>query len=49
MLVVVFDGSARVKMKSGAYSAVVCELQEWKIVAVASEYTADLTVNEAEY
>ena len=47
--VVSFDGSARVKRKSGAYSAVIWELPGWKIVAAASEYTSDLTVNEAEY
>lgn len=26
-----------------------CELPEWKIVAPASEYTSDLTVNEADF
>ena len=43
-----FDGSARLKMKRGAYRAVVREILEWMIVA-ASGYTADLTANEAEY
>ena len=47
--VVSFDGSSRVKRKSGAYSAVIWELPGWKIVAAASEYTSDLTVNKAEY
>ena len=47
--VVSFDGSARTKRKGGAYSATVCKLPEWKIVAAAAEYATDLTVNEAEY
>ena len=49
LLMVSFDRSARVKMNSGAYSAVVWERLEWNVVAAASEYTADMTVNEAEY
>ena len=49
LLVASFDGSARVKRKSGAYSAIIWKPPKWTIVAVASEYTPDLTVNEAEY
>ena len=49
LLVISFDGSARVKRKSGAYSAIVWKLLEWNIVAAASEYAMDLTVNGAEY
>uniref|UniRef100_H3H554 Uncharacterized protein n=1 Tax=Phytophthora ramorum TaxID=164328 RepID=H3H554_PHYRM len=49
LLVVSFDGSARVKRSAGAYSAIVWQLPEWSIVAAASEFTVDLTVNEAEY
>ena len=49
LLVISFDGSARVKRKSGAYSAIVWKLVEWTIVQTASEYAIDLTVNAAEY
>ena len=49
LLVASFDGSARVKKKGGAYSAIVWKLLEWTIVAAASEFAKDLTVNEAEY
>ena len=49
MLVASFDGSARVKRKSGAYSAIIWKLPEWTIVASASGFTPDLTVNGAEY
>ncbi|CAI5732025.1 unnamed protein product [Peronospora farinosa] len=49
LLVVSFDGSARVKRKGGAYSAIVWKLPEWTIVAAASEFATNLTVNEAEY
>ena len=49
LLVASFDGSARVKRKGGAYSAIIWKLPEWTIVADAFEYTPDLTVNEAEY
>ena len=49
LLVVSFDGSARTKRKSGAYSAIVWKLPEWTIISAASEYAADLTVNAAEY
>ena len=44
-----FDGSARVKRKSGACSAIVWRLPGWKVVAAASEFVPDLTVIEAEY
>ena len=49
LLVVSFDGSARTKRKGGSYSAIIWNLPEWTIVAAASEYATDLTVNEAEY
>ena len=49
LLVVSFDGSSRIKRKSGSYSVIVWELLEWTIIAAASEYAADLTVNAAEY
>ncbi|KAE9057988.1 hypothetical protein PF007_g31455 [Phytophthora fragariae] len=49
LLVVSFDGSARVKRGGGAYSAIVWQLPQWKVVFAASEYMAELTVNEAEY
>ncbi|OWZ02061.1 reverse transcriptase [Phytophthora megakarya] len=47
LLVVRFDGSARVKRSGGAYSAVVC-LPKWTVVEAMSEYMPDLTVNEAD-
>jgi ribonuclease HI/transposase InsO family protein len=49
LLVVSFDGSARVKRSAGAYGAIVWKLPGWSIVAAASEFAPDLTVNEAEY
>nr|KAE8918897.1 hypothetical protein PF009_g30790 [Phytophthora fragariae] len=49
LLVVSFDGSVRVKRGGGAYSAIVWQLPQWKVVFAASEYMAELTVNEAEY
>ena len=49
LLVVSFDGSARIKKKGGSYSAVVWKLPKWTIVAAESRYAHDLTVNEAEY
>jgi hypothetical protein len=49
LLVASFDGSARVKRSGGAYRAIIWQLPEWTIVSAASEYAADLTVNEAEY
>ncbi|OWY93606.1 reverse transcriptase [Phytophthora megakarya] len=49
LLVVGFDGSARVRRSGGAYSAVVWKLPEWTVVEAMSEYMPDLTVNEAEY
>ena len=49
LLVASFDGSARVKKKSGAYSAIIWKLPEWTIIAAASMFATDLTVNEAEY
>ena len=47
--VVSFDGSARVKKKGGAYSAIVWKLPEWTIVTASSKFAEGLTVNEAEY
>ena len=49
LLVVSFDGSARVKGKGGAYSAIVWKLPDWTIAVAASKFATDLTVNEAEY
>ena len=49
LLVISFDGSAPIKKEGGAYSAIIWKLPEWTIVAAASEFTTDLTVNEAEY
>ena len=40
------DGSARVKRKCGACSAIVGRLTGWKIVAAAYEVVLDLNVNE---
>ena len=47
LLVASFDGSARVKKKSGAYSAIIWKLPEWTIVAAASMFATDLAVTEA--
>ena len=44
-----FDGSARVKRKGGACSAILWRLSGWKVVDVSPELVPDLTVNEAEY
>ena len=44
-----FDGSARVKRKCGACSAIVWRLPDWKVVDAAYELVPDLTINEAEY
>ncbi|POM66393.1 Reverse transcriptase [Phytophthora palmivora] len=49
LLVVSFDGSARVKRSGGAYSGIVWSLSEWTVISAASKYKLDLTVNEAEY
>ncbi|GMF46651.1 unnamed protein product [Phytophthora fragariaefolia] len=49
LLVASFDGAARTKRNSGAYSAIIWKLPEWTIVSAASGYSPDLTVNEAEY
>ena len=49
LLVASFDGSARMKRKGGAYSAIIWKLPEWKVAAAASEFATDQTVNEAEY
>ena len=44
-----FDGSARVKRKCGACSAIIWRLPGWKVVAAASNFVPDITVDEAEY
>ncbi|OWZ01916.1 reverse transcriptase [Phytophthora megakarya] len=44
-----FDGSARVKRGGGAYSAILWELPERKVLKSRSGYAEGLTVNEAEY
>ncbi|POM63312.1 reverse transcriptase, partial [Phytophthora palmivora] len=49
LLVVSFDGSARVKRSGGAYSGIVWSLPGWTVMSAASKYKLDLTVNEAEY
>ncbi|ETO99780.1 hypothetical protein F441_22797 [Phytophthora nicotianae CJ01A1] len=49
LLVVSFDGSARVKRGGGACSAIVWKLPEWIVVTAESKYLLDLTVNETEY
>ena len=49
LLVVSFDGSARIKKKGGAYSAVIWKLPGWTILEAASRFDTELTVNEAEY
>ncbi|POM57809.1 Reverse transcriptase [Phytophthora palmivora] len=49
LLVVSFDGSARVKRSGGAYSGIVWSLPDWTVISAASKYKLDITVNEAEY
>eukprot|EP00644_Phytophthora_capsici_P012154 jgi/Phyca11/106131/e_gw1.12.622.1 len=49
LLVISFDGSASVKRKVGAFSAVIWKLPEWTVVSAASGFTPTITVNEAEY
>ncbi|POM75336.1 Reverse transcriptase [Phytophthora palmivora] len=49
LLVVSFDGSARVKRSGGAYSGIVWSLPEWTVISATSKYKLDLTVNAAEY
>ncbi|GMF44443.1 unnamed protein product [Phytophthora fragariaefolia] len=49
LLVVSFDGYARVKRSGGAFSAIVWSLPNWTVISGASEYKTSLTVNEAEY
>ncbi|OWY92424.1 reverse transcriptase [Phytophthora megakarya] len=44
-----FDGSARVKRRGGAFSAIVWSLLGWEVVKARSCYLESLTVNEAEY
>ena len=49
LLVVIFDGSARIKKKGGAYSAVIRKLPEWTILSAASRFDTGLTLSEAGY
>ena len=49
LYVLSFDGSARVKQRGGACSAIVWSLSTWSIVSAASKYLKVSTVNEAEY
>ena len=49
LFVASFDGSDKVKRKGGAKSAIIWKLPERTIVAAASDFIADLTVNDAEY
>ncbi|ETP24184.1 hypothetical protein F441_02781 [Phytophthora nicotianae CJ01A1] len=49
LLVVSFDGSARVKRGGGACSTIVWKLPEWIVIAAEPKYLPDLMVNEAEY
>jgi len=49
LLVVSFDGSARVKRGGGAFSAIVWKLPDWTVVKAESDWKNDMTVNEAEY
>ena len=48
LLVVSFDGSARTQRKGESYSAIIWKPPEWTIIAAASEYAVELTVNVAE-
>ncbi|GMF40673.1 unnamed protein product [Phytophthora fragariaefolia] len=48
LLVVSFDGSSRVKRCGGAFSAIVWSVPDWTVISGASEYKANLTVNEAD-
>ena len=48
-LVASFNESARTKRKGGSYCASIWKLPKWIIVAAASEYATNLTVNKAEY
>ncbi|KAJ8575379.1 hypothetical protein ON010_g3835 [Phytophthora cinnamomi] len=43
LLVVSFDGSARVKRNGGAFSAIVWSLLGWQVISAASEDKTDLT------
>ncbi|POM62666.1 reverse transcriptase [Phytophthora palmivora] len=49
LLVVSFDGTARLKQSGGAYSGIEWSLPDWTVISAASRYQLDLTVNEAEY
>ena len=47
--VISLDESAWIKRKRGSYSEIVWKFSDWTVVAAASEYAMDLTVNAAEY
>ena len=49
LIVASFDGSARIKKRGGAFSAILWKLPEWTILVAESRFVTDLTVNEAEY
>ncbi|POM69443.1 Reverse transcriptase [Phytophthora palmivora] len=49
LLVVSFNGSARVKRSGGAYSGIVWNLPDCTVISAPSKYKLDLTVNEAKY
>ncbi|POM60973.1 reverse transcriptase, partial [Phytophthora palmivora] len=46
LLVISFDGTARVKRSGGAYSGIVWSLPEWTVISAASKYKLDLTALE---
>ena len=49
VLLISFNGSARLKKKCGAFSAIIWKLPELKILAAGSACTSDLNIDEAEY
>ncbi|POM77628.1 Reverse transcriptase, partial [Phytophthora palmivora] len=49
LLVISFDGSARVKRSGRTYSGIVWSSPDWTVIVAASKYQLDLTVNETEY
>ncbi|OWZ06859.1 reverse transcriptase [Phytophthora megakarya] len=49
LIVVSFNGSARVKRGGETYIAIVWKLPEWTILTASSVYPTEMTVNEAEY
>ncbi|POM70454.1 LOW QUALITY PROTEIN: Reverse transcriptase, partial [Phytophthora palmivora] len=49
LLVISFDGSARVKRSGRTYSGIVWSSPDWTVIVAASKYQLDITVNETEY